>query len=156
MLLIGFVFLSGYIARYRYIVKQEAKAAARKMAEQKRRMNEMANKLAKVEKKDSLADAFIKKLHTEMEKHLSDPSLSIETLSDIMGMSRSQLYRKTKQLVGESPNDMIRIFRLKRAHQLLTETDQTIQQVAYEVGFSSPSYFSKCYKEYFGEKPSKN
>ena len=156
VLLIGFVFLSGYIARYRYIVKQEAKAAARKMAEQKRRMNEMANKLAKVEKKDSLDDAFIKKLHIEMEKHLSDPSLSIETLSDIMGMSRSQLYRKTKQLVGESPNDMIRIFRLKRARQLLTETDQTIQQVAYEVGFSSPSYFTKCYKEYFGEKPSKN
>ena len=154
ILLIGFVFLAGYIARYRALVRQEAREAERKMAEQKKRLNEMANKLAEVEKKESIDDAFIKKLHAEMEKHLADPKLNIETLSGIMGMSRSQLYRKTKQLVGESPNDMIRICRLKRAQQLLSATDQTIQQVAYAVGFSSPSYFTKCYKDYFGEKPS--
>ena len=155
VLLIGFVFLSGYIARYRFIVKQEAKDAQRKMAEQKKRLNEMATKLAEVEKKESLDDAFIKNLYAEMEKHLANPDLNIETLSSIMGFSRSQLYRKTKQLIGKSPNDMIRIFRLKRAQQLLSDTDQTIQQVAYAVGFSSPSYFTKCYKEYFGENPSK-
>ena len=60
-----------------------------------------------------------------------------------------QLYRKTKALYGYSPNELMRIARLKRAASLLASTEKTVAEITYEVGFSSPSYFTKCYKEYF-------
>lgn len=68
-------------------------------------------------------------------------------------MSRVQLYRKTKALTGYSPNEYLRIARLKKAMSLLDTTDMTVSEVAYAVGFSTSSYFAKCYKEYFGENP---
>ena len=68
-------------------------------------------------------------------------------------MSRVQLYRKTKALTGYSPNELIRITRLKKAATLLASTGKTIAEITYEVGFSTPSYFTKCYKEFFGENP---
>ena len=64
-----------------------------------------------------------------------------------------QLYRKTKALTGYSPNEYIRNIRLKTARDLLSGTEHTVSEVAYSVGFTSPSYFAKCYKEYFGESP---
>ena len=70
-----------------------------------------------------------------------------------IGLSRVQLYRKTKALCGYSPNELLRIARLKKAASLLASTEKTISEITYEVGFSSPSYFTKCYKEYFGENP---
>ena len=70
-----------------------------------------------------------------------------------MGMSRVQLYRKMKSLTNYSPNELIRITRLKKAYSMLSALDITVSEVAYKVGFSSPSYFAKCYKDYFGESP---
>ena len=70
-----------------------------------------------------------------------------------MGLSRVQLYRKVKALTGSSPVELIRITRLKQAERLLKSKGKTIAEISYEVGFSSPSYFSKCYKEYFGLLP---
>ena len=72
-----------------------------------------------------------------------------------MGISRAQLYRKIKTMTGISPNDIIREARLKRADRLLETTDKSISEIAYEVGFSSPSYFTKCYREFFGRTPNK-
>lgn len=96
---------------------------------------------------------FLEKLYALIDAHLSDPDLSVEELGEQIGLSRVQLYRKTKALCGYAPNELLRIARLKRAASLLAGTEKTIAEITYEVGFSSPSYFTKCYKEYFGENP---
>lgn len=96
---------------------------------------------------------FMDKLRRLIDERLSDPNLSVEELGEQIGLSRVQLYRKTKALCGYSPNELLRIARLKRAASLLASTEKTVAEITYEVGFSSPSYFTKCYKEYFGEIP---
>lgn len=100
-----------------------------------------------------LDKGFMEKLHRLINDRLSDPNLSIEDLGEEIGLSRVQLYRKTKALCGHAPNELLRIARLKRASALLASTEKTVAEITYEVGFSSPSYFTKCYKEYFGENP---
>lgn len=96
---------------------------------------------------------FLEKLRELIEQKLPDPNLSVEELGEQIGLSRVQLYRKTKALCGYAPNELLRIARLKRASLLLASTEKTVSEITYEVGFSSPSYFTKCYKEYFGESP---
>ena len=71
-----------------------------------------------------------------------------------MGLERSQFYRKIKALTNYSPVELIRNFRLKEGRKLLIKTDKTISEIAYEIGFSSPAYFTKCYREAYGETPS--
>ena len=96
---------------------------------------------------------FLEKLRELIGQKLPDPNLSVEELGEQIGLSRVQLYRKTKALCGYAPNELLRIARLKRASLLLASTEKTVSEITYEVGFSSPSYFTKCYKEYFGESP---
>ena len=99
---------------------------------------------------DSLfMNAFRRAVH----EHLSDSSLNVETVSAALGLSRVQLYRKVKSLTGSSPVEIIRLTRLKRAEHLLKTTDKTVSEISYDVGFSSPSYFSKCFKDFFGIVP---
>ncbi len=101
----------------------------------------------------SIDEKFLNKMRSLIEAHLSDSEFGVELLGDEIGMSRAQLYRKCKALTNYSPVELIRNTRLKRAQQLLAQGDDTIAQVAYAVGFTAPSYFTKCYKEYFGENP---
>ena len=89
-------------------------------------------------------------------EHIADSSMSVETISTALGLSRVQMYRKVKQLTGQSPVEIIRITRLKRAEHLLKTTNRTVSEISYDVGFSSPSYFSKCFKDYFGRQPGEN
>ena len=96
---------------------------------------------------------FINEFRKYVQAQISDTELNVETLSAYMGLSRVQLYRKVKALTGSSPVELIRITRLKQAERLLKSKGKTIAEISYEVGFSSPSYFSKCYKEYFGILP---
>jgi len=96
---------------------------------------------------------FVDKLKQAVQARLSDSELSVETLGADMGLSRVQLYRKVKALTGLTPVEIIRTTRLRKAEQLLSAGDKTVSEVAYEVGFSSPSYFSKCYKDFFGRTP---
>ncbi|MDE6397511.1 MAG: helix-turn-helix transcriptional regulator, partial [Muribaculaceae bacterium] len=84
---------------------------------------------------------------------MSDSELSVEDIAADMGLSRVQFYRKIKALTNYSPAEMIRIIRLRRADKLIKTTDDTISEIAYAVGFSSPGYFTKCYREYFSETP---
>lgn len=70
-----------------------------------------------------------------------------------MSLSRVQLYRKVKALTGRTPVDIIRLSRLNRAKVLLAQGNKNISEVAYDVGFSSPSYFTKCFKEEYGMLP---
>jgi len=70
-----------------------------------------------------------------------------------MNLSRVQLYRKVKSITGSSPVELLRTARLNRAYQMLMTTDKSVSEVAYAVGFSAPSYFTKCYKDEFGMLP---
>ena len=96
---------------------------------------------------------FVDKLRKEIEERLSNPDTNVEDLGAALGFSRVQLYRKTKALTGYAPNELLRIARLKKAASLLAATEKSIAEVTYEVGFSSPSYFTRCFKEFFGESP---
>ena len=64
------------------------------------------------------------------------------------------MYRKVKALTGSTPVELVRITRLKKGERLLRQGGKTVSEVAYQVGFSSPSYFAKCFKDYFGQQPS--
>ena len=96
---------------------------------------------------------FLAKLRDAVMEQIEDSALSVEQLGEKLCLSRVQLYRKTKALTGYSPNEYIRNIRLKTARDLLSTTEKTVAEVAYSVGFTSPSYFAKCYKDYFGESP---
>lgn len=96
---------------------------------------------------------FVDRFRELIEENLADSELSVEDLGSKMGLSRVQLFRKIKALTNYSPNELVRIARLKKAASLLASSEKTISEITYEVGFTSPSYFTKCYKDYFGESP---
>lgn len=98
---------------------------------------------------------FAAQLRKIIQDNLSDNEFNVERIGDEIGLSRVQLYRKVKALTGYSPVEMLRKARLTRARHLLQTTERTVSEVAYAVGFSTPSYFSKCYKDEFGESPKK-
>lgn len=89
----------------------------------------------------------------EVESNLQNEQFGVEELADRMSMSRSHLHRKLKQATGQSVNQFIREYRLQRAMELLKQEDKTVSEVAYEVGFGSPSYFTTCFAEYYGYPP---
>ena len=97
---------------------------------------------------------FVEKLRELIEKNMGNPDFSVEDMGEKIGFSRVQLYRKAKALTGYTPIELLRIARLNKANAIIkTSTEKSISEIAYEVGFSSPSYFTKCYKEFFGENP---
>ena len=100
-----------------------------------------------------IEDAFISRFKKIVEERLSDSNLSVEDLAAVMGLSRVQLYRKVKALTGSTPVDLLRKARLAQAQKLLQETTLSVSEIAYQVGFASPSYFTKCYKDEFGTVP---
>ena len=100
-------------------------------------------------------EAFAERMRQVVDDHLSDPNLNVEYLAGKLQLSRTQIFRRVKTITGKGPLDYIRERRLIRAHHLLQTTDMTVQQVSLELCFSSPGYFTKCYKAYFGHLPSK-
>ena len=96
---------------------------------------------------------FLSRFRAKVQEHISDENLSVEQIGAEIGLSRVQLYRKVKALTGYSPVELVRITRLKAAAEMLKTTDKTISEIAYAVGFGTPSYFSKCFKELFGHQP---
>lgn len=101
----------------------------------------------------SVDDQFMQKLTAYIDEHISVSDMNVEDIGADLGMSRTQLYRKVKSLTNYSPNEFVRNRRLKRARQLLMTQQYTISDVCWQTGFSSPSYFTKCFSEYFGETP---
>ena len=89
-----------------------------------------------------------------VEKNMARSDLSVEELSRELGMSRAHLYKKILQITGKTPIEFIRIIRLKRAAQLLRASQQNISEIAFQVGFNNPKYFSRYFKEEFGVLPS--
>lgn len=98
-------------------------------------------------------DKLMKKLDELIAEHLDDSDLSVDVLSRKVGLSRTHLNRKMKDLTGESPASYIRQLRLRRSIQLLKEHNLTISEIAFAVGFSSPSYFSQAFRDYYGVTP---
>lgn len=96
---------------------------------------------------------FLTSFMETIQEQMGNPELTVESIGQSLGFSRVQLYRKVKALTNQSPNEVLRIARLKRAAYLLRHSKGNISEVAYKVGFNSPSYFSKCYRDYFGETP---
>lgn len=84
---------------------------------------------------------------------MGNSDLNVDSLAAKMGLGRSQFYRKIKALTNYSPVELLRNLRLKRSRELLLTSDKSISEIAYEVGFSAPAYFTRCYRETFGETP---
>jgi AraC-like DNA-binding protein len=99
------------------------------------------------------ASLFITRFKEAVEKRLDESELSVEDLAADMNLSRVQLYRKVKSYTGSTPVELVRTARLNRGYQLLLTTDKSVSEVAYQVGFSAPSYFTKCFKEEYGLLP---
>ena len=99
------------------------------------------------------ATLFMTRFRESVEARLEDSELSVEDLAADMNLSRVQLYRKVKSLTGSTPVELLRTARLKRAYQLLLTTDKSVSEVAYQVGFTAPSYFTKCFKDEYGKLP---
>lgn len=96
---------------------------------------------------------FIQRFVKVLDERIADCDLSVEDIGTELGFSRVQLYRKVKALTGKSPVEFVRERRLERAQQLLLDSTFNISEIAYKVGFSSPSYFTKCYKDLYGISP---
>ena len=105
------------------------------------------------ENSTSLDKEFMNTVLTYINDNLSDEKLNVEHLANQLFLSRSKLYRKIKALTGDTANEFIRKVRLEKAKQIIEQSDLTISEVCYKVGFSSPSYFTKCFKDYFGVLP---
>lgn len=103
---------------------------------------------------DSIDADFLSTLTAKIEENFANPEFSVDVLAAELGMSRTALYAKIKALSGETPNNLIQLTRLKRAAQLLTENHYRVSEICYMVGFSSSSYFAKCFQKQFGMKPS--
>lgn len=96
---------------------------------------------------------FLKQLHSIIQKNLSDSEFGVEDIGKQIGLSRVQLYRKVKAMTGSSVVDLLRKARLAKARRLLESRSMSVSEVAYDVGFSAPSYFTKCFKDEFGMLP---
>ena len=98
-------------------------------------------------------EEFMKKLNEIIQNNLHNPDFSMDDIVDSLNMSRSNFYRKIKGVLDLSPNEYLRLERLKRAAQLLKEGNGRVNEICYMVGFNSPSYFSKCFQKQFGVLP---
>jgi len=99
-------------------------------------------------------ELFLQKLVSMVEKHLSDTDFTVEHLQRELGISRMQLHRKLKALTDKSATEFIRTIRLRIAAEKLQAGQDNVSQIAYQVGFNSLSYFTRCFKEQFGVIPS--
>ena len=109
--------------------------------------------LSEPEKVESIDDTFLREFAEQIEAVYADPEYNVEKLSETLGLSRGHLHRKIKELTGTAPVEFLRTYRLNKATQLLRQNAYTVSEVAYRTGFSSPAYFSKCFKAVYGVTP---
>ena len=102
---------------------------------------------------ESIDKDFMQQLLQCIGNKMHEFDFTVEKLAGLMGMDRTQLYRKVKSLTGTTPVELLRVERLKKAAELLTRTELNVSQIAYEVGFATPSYLTRCFKEYFNMTP---
>ena len=138
--------------------KKELIARVKNLIDQRQRLREKYSRQLTLEPKvlaiTSVDERFLEKIIGILEQRLDDSTFGVEDLAKETAMSRTQLFRKMRALLNQSPQDFIRDFRLKRAAQLLENKAGNISEVAYQVGFNNLSYFTKRFKELFGKTPS--
>jgi YesN/AraC family two-component response regulator len=133
----------------------ELLARIKNLIETRRKLQQkFSNGTTVVEKVDkaklsSLDEQFMNRIMMVIEEHLAEEEFSIEEFGKDVGMSRSQMHRKLKALTGKSASLYLRTVRLAKAKQLIAEKKGNISEISYQVGFSSPAYFSRCFKEEF-------
>ncbi len=137
---------------------QELLARMKNLIEVRRKLREKFEK-GKVLKPGEIAvtsmdDQFLQKVMAIVEKKIGDEKFRVEEFAEEVSMSRSQLHRKLTALTNQSPSDFIRYMRLHRAKQLLEQNAGNVSEIAFQVGFNSVAYFSKCFREQFGVVPS--
>ena len=128
------------------------------LIEQRRRLKEKFSKDVQPRPErvttNPLDDEFLKKAFDIVEEHLDDAGFDTEVLAKDLFVSRMQLHRKMQAITGQAPGEFIRAYRLKRAAEMLLEKKLSVTQVAYEIGYNSPSHFSKAFTKYFNCSPS--
>ena len=97
---------------------------------------------------------FMEKFNKLLNERLTDPDLSLDELARELAVGRTVFFRKVKGVTGFTPNEYIRVMRLKKAAEMLAEGEYTVNDTAYSVGYNDPLYFSRCFKQQFGVSPS--
>jgi signal transduction histidine kinase/ligand-binding sensor domain-containing protein/DNA-binding response OmpR family regulator len=137
---------------------KELTIRANNLIEQRRvlrqKYSQNGRSLYKTVKATSADEKFLERLRTTVERHLQNSRFGVEDLSREMGLSRVQLYRKITALTNQSANEFLRTYRLERAADLLRQGVGNVSEVAFQVGFENPSYFTKTFREHFGKLPS--
>lgn len=125
------------------------------LAKARMRYREMTVRQDKnIEQRFAGTDPFTQKCYSLVQEHLDDDQLTVEKLAELMNINRSHFQRKIKTLTGFSPSELIRTVRLEKARKMLQQRKGNIKEIAYSTGFSSQSYFSKCFTDHFGHPPS--
>jgi signal transduction histidine kinase/DNA-binding response OmpR family regulator len=145
-----------------YLVKpfdaKELQMRVKNLIEGRRRLREKFEQSMTLKpgelKVSSMDDAFLQRAMTVVEQHMGDEHFSVDKFSEDMNMSRVQLHRKLKALTNLAASDFVRTMRLQRAMNLLQQDAATIAEISFMVGFGSPAYFTKCFREQFGCPPS--
>jgi AraC-like DNA-binding protein len=145
-----------------YIMKpfetEEVKARIRNLIEQRKRIHEHFRKHGlfeiEEEKITPVDHKFLLRAFEIITHHIADTSFSVEALSERLAISRSVLYKKIISLTGDSPVELIRRMRLNKAAELIQKKFGNLSEIALEVGFNNPAYFSDCFKKQFGVPPS--
>lgn len=136
---------------------QSLKARIRNMLYARKQLRERFSREIRLEPKDivinSVDEKFLQRAISIIEEHIAESEFNIEKLSKKLGLSRSQLFRKLKGLISETPNEFIQTIRLKRAAQYLAKSEMSITEICYEVGFNYPSHFTKLFQAKFGVPP---
>ena len=101
----------------------------------------------------SIDEIFMMKVGEVIEKHISEEEFNMGEFSEELNMSRMQVYRKLKALTGKSANRYVRSVKLERAKNMIEAKELNISEIAYSLGFGSPAYFTKCFKDEFGYPP---
>ena len=144
-----------------YIMKpfeaSELKARIKNLLEQRKRIHKYFQKLGFIIDENlvtSIDQKFLHKTISTINNYLADENFGVKKLAEDIAVSRSLLHKKLISLVGESPSDLIKRVRLNKAAKLIEQKSGNISEIAYEVGFSNPSYFTKCFQKQFGFGPS--
>jgi AraC-like DNA-binding protein len=137
---------------------RELQVRTRNLIDQRRNLRELFSNNMSLDPKEitanSLDEKFLKEFLSLLEKRYHNADFGVPQMQKELAMSKTQLHTKVKTLTNHPPGELLRIFRLKRAAQLLSKKAGNISQIAYDTGFNSLSHFTKCFKEQFGSSPS--
>jgi AraC-like DNA-binding protein len=145
-----------------YLVKpfniNELQVRVNNLIDQRKKLKERYEKELKIPRSElrviSKDEKFLERAGNAVEKNIANSHFSVEDFQKEMGMSRMQLHRKLKALSEKSTSEFIRLIRMKKAAEMILNNQGTISEIAYEVGFNDPSYFTKCFRNEFGIPPS--